>query len=699
VTSDTHGFISSAALSVVSQHAGLTGLKNIRSLLAKHEASISDGKTKMMGDTSPVTRNYMETVLSVLLWFMQSYFPASHLLSSDDIESKTLVEDNALIQTLSTKICSQIIEQLDSAFASSSSSNIHLPASGGYIQALFTLCKVHKALLSCLSITLQQQLDELACPQFLWAVDSSKALMVETIKLTFAVLRLEYSQGLSNSLSETAQTIWNHEYDANKPSSLDVLELCPLSQQPCLLALILRGLSSTESEHVMQHFLQLLCNALPLLGAMLPFVMKHVVSRLCTVLRQCSVRQSKLLATALAHIIQFCLTKSEETLVSPAHRAKKPVILDFDGLTGMSPLSSQVVILTAKGDNGEGVKSAATVCLSLLPRTLRALAVVWKSISEMQHLPVAKQLKEVIVHLLQLLVAVHDTDLLVSVARLTTQLTPAENSQEEGMGDEDWQIIVYDMLKSTPTIPLDVLIKTATEVVKESKDEDTISRVVIFLQQTFLRSSSKELLTSWPDFYAFVKEVLPQVNTKPPDLFCLVRSLNAFSPVIAACKEKKIRKEAQELTQKVLDGCCSIVGISLKRKSWLGRSMIIRPSLLSSNNDMPQAQAVPVPDAGESEVDLSKAQDPSDMNILADVSDIQIDNVVEEKETEEEAAVNGKMQRSPDLSEFTIQALEVMSQCLAPFIDSMFGGEEKDQVVSLLYNVLAYVFPFLHCHK
>jgi hypothetical protein len=80
---------------------------------------------------------------------------------------------------------------------------------------------------------------------------------------------------------------------------------------------------------------------------------------------------------------------------------------------------------------------------------------------------------------------------------------------------------------------------------------------------------------------------------------------------------------------------------------------------------MPQAQAVPVPDAGESEVDLSKAQDPSDMNILADVSDIQIDNVVEEKETEEEAAVNGKMQRSPDLSEFTIQALEVMSQVIS----------------------------------
>jgi hypothetical protein len=148
----------------------------------------------------------------------------------------------------------------------------------------------------------------------------------------------------------------------------------------------------------------------------------------------------------------------------------------------------------------------------------------------------------------------------VSVARLTTQLTPAENSQEEGMGDEDWQIIVYDMLKSTPTIPLDVLIKTATEVVKESKDEDTISRVVIFLQQTFLRSSSKELLTSWPDFYAFVKEVLPQVNTKPPDLFCLVRSLNAFSPVIAACKEKKIRKEAQVFCLSIcLSVCLSVI--------------------------------------------------------------------------------------------------------------------------------------------
>ena len=390
VTSDTHGFISSAALSVVSQHAGLSGVKNIRSLLLKHEASIADSKTKTMGDSSPVTRNYMETVLSLLLWFMQSYFPASHSISSDDIEDKAVIEDNALIQTMSTKICSQIIEQLDSAFASSSSSNIHLPASGGYIRALFTLCGVHKALLSCLSITLQQQLDKLACPQFLWAVDSSKALMVETIKLTFAVLRLEYSQGLSKSLAETAQSIWSYEYNTNKPSSLDVLELCPLSQQPSLLALILHGLSSTESEHVMQHFLQLLCNVLPLLGAILPVITQHVVVRLCAVLRRCSLRQSKLLVTALAHITQFCLTKSEETLTSPSHRVKKPVVLDFDGLTGMSPLSSQVVIPTTGGDNGEGVKSAAAVCLSLLPQTLRSLATVWKNVLEVEHLPVAK---------------------------------------------------------------------------------------------------------------------------------------------------------------------------------------------------------------------------------------------------------------------------------------------------------------------
>ena len=47
-----------------------------------------------------------------------------------------------------------------------------------------------------------------------------------------------------------------------------------------------------------------------------------------------------------------------------------------------------------------------------------------------------------------------------------------------------------------------------------------INFLVVYL---CLRSSSKELLVSWPDFYVFTREVLPQVSTKPPDLFCLVR--------------------------------------------------------------------------------------------------------------------------------------------------------------------------------
>ena len=37
------------------------------------------------------------------------------------------------------------------------------------------------------------------------------------------------------------------------------------------------------------------------------------------------------------------------------------------------------------------------------------------------------------------------------------------------------------------------------------------------------RSSSIELLSSWPEFYVYLKVVLPQVSAKPPDLFILVR--------------------------------------------------------------------------------------------------------------------------------------------------------------------------------
>lgn len=390
VTADSHGFISAAAQSVVSQHAGLMGPRNIISLLMKHEGSIArSASNKSTGDSSPVSRNYMETLLSVLLWFMQCYMPSGRSVSSD-VEEKASIEDNALIQTMATKICVLIMEQLDSAFAWSSSS-FHLPASGGYIRALFTLCDVHQVLLSCLAATLRQQLDRHACPQFLWAVDSSMALMVEMLKLTFAVLRLEYSHGLSHRLSEKAQSMWKVTLhgDVNGVSSWQVLELCPLAQQPPLLALILHGLSSTESERVLQHFLQFLCNALPLFGAILPVLVQHVIVRLCTVLRRCSLRQSQLLVSALAHIMQFCLVGSDETAAS-SHSAKRSFMLDFDILTGTSPLSSHVVVPPIGDKEKEGDENEAAVCLSLLPRTLRSLTSVWKNASEVEHLGTAK---------------------------------------------------------------------------------------------------------------------------------------------------------------------------------------------------------------------------------------------------------------------------------------------------------------------
>ena len=385
VTSNTRGFILSAALSVISEHPGPGSNRSLRALLLKHEASIRDQHNKSTGDSSPVTRNFMETVLSVLLWFMQSCLPSSHTQLTNMIADESLVDDNALIQTMAARICCCMVEQLDVAFASPSSS---MPTSGGYIQALFTLCGVHDVLLSCVATTLQQQLDKDACPQCLWAVDSSMALMVEMLKLTFSVLRLEYSQGLSSCLSDTAQSEWKVN---DGQFGWHVLELCPLAQQPQLLALILHGLSSIENELIVHHFLQLFCNALPLFGAILPTVVQQVVTKLCTVLRRLTLKQSKVVVAALAHIMRFCLSKSDET-VAVSHIGKRHFLLDFDGLTGMSPLVGHFVVSPVRDKDREAVDNAAIVCLSVLPRTLRSLLCVWKNMNESKHLPIAKVL-------------------------------------------------------------------------------------------------------------------------------------------------------------------------------------------------------------------------------------------------------------------------------------------------------------------
>lgn len=51
-----------------------------------------------------------------------------------------------------------------------------------------------------------------------------------------------------------------------------------------------------------------------------------------------------------------------------------------------------------------------------------------------------------------------------------------------------------------------------------------------------------------------------------------------------------------------------------------------------------------------------------------------------------------------DASAYSVAALSVLAELLAPLLDVLYVSEEKDKVVPLLTNIMANVVPYLRNH-
>lgn len=51
-----------------------------------------------------------------------------------------------------------------------------------------------------------------------------------------------------------------------------------------------------------------------------------------------------------------------------------------------------------------------------------------------------------------------------------------------------------------------------------------------------------------------------------------------------------------------------------------------------------------------------------------------------------------------DASAYSVAALSVLAELLAPLLDVLYVSEEKDKVVPLLTNIMAHVVPYLRNH-
>ena len=52
----------------------------------------------------------------------------------------------------------------------------------------------------------------------------------------------------------------------------------------------------------------------------------------------------------------------------------------------------------------------------------------------------------------------------------------------------------------------------------------------------------------------------------------------------------------------------------------------------------------------------------------------------------------------PDASTYSVAALGVLAELLAPLLDVLYVSEEKERVIPLLVKIMAHVVPYLRNH-
>uniref|UniRef100_A0A3Q2CGP3 DOP1 leucine zipper like protein B n=1 Tax=Cyprinodon variegatus TaxID=28743 RepID=A0A3Q2CGP3_CYPVA len=131
-----------------------------------------------------------------------------------------------------------------------------------------------------------------------------------------------------------------------------------------------------------------------------------------------------------------------------------------------------------------------------------------------------------------------------------------------------------------------------------------------------------------------------------------LQMLNDFVNRLPNMDSKKDSKDLQEVTQRILEAVGGIAGSSLEQTSWLSRSLEVKV----------QSQICP------------EAEEPDDADANAMVS-------------------------SSAPSVYSVQALTLLAEILAPLLDMVYRSDEKEKAVPLISRLLYYVFPYLKNHS
>ncbi|CAH6792579.1 Dop1b [Phodopus roborovskii] len=669
-------------------------LNLISNLLARHQEALVGqsfyGKLQTQAPNVCPHSLLIELLTYLCLSFLRSYYPCHLQVCHRDVLG------NRDVQVKSVEVLIRITTQLVSVAKSSEGKSVE------FIHSLLQRCKVQEFVLLSLSASMhtsqkryglatadrgipaedglfEESLINLGQDQ-IW---SEHPLQIELLKLLQSLIVLEHHLGQGREDDAQSQPALSREWQRalnfqQAISAVQYVQPHPLTSQGLLVSAVVRGLQPAYGYGMHPAWVSLVTQCLPYFGKSLGWTVAPFVIQICKNLDEL-VRQYESESVKLS-----ISTTSKKENISPDY----PLTL-LEGLTTIShfclleqPTQHKK---TAAISDPVNLRNAKNAILEELPRIVNTMALIWNVLrkEEAQKRPVdllgatkgsssvyfktTKIIRQKILDLLNPLAAHLGAQLVAAVATVwsrqharrhsKTKIVPAASASQHTL---------VDLVCALSTLQTESVLQLVKEVVKrpgQVKGDEKSPLVDIPVLQfcyTFIqRLSVPDLQENFPSLLGVLKESV-QLNLAAPGYFLLLSILNDFVTRTPNPESKKDQKDLQEITQKILEAVGTIAGSSLEQTSWLSRTLEVRTQ--------PQAS-----------LEESDAED-------------------EEHADAAEASAAAMVSASAP-SAYSVQALSLLAEVLAPLLDMVYRSDEKEKAVPLLSRLLFYVFPYLRNHS
>ena len=361
------------------------------------------------------------------------------------------------------------------------------------------------------------------------------------------------------------------------------------------------------------------------------------------------------------------------------------------------------VVFSTDAAGNDPYSTARRNLLSTLPRVFACIGSLWQASSSMSDSCTNRQRQKLLEfvspiahhHGVNFLAAVGVAWLekkdYVSISTTKSKIIPPCSPE---------QLAFVDLVASVRVLPPDTLVQLLRQALKQPPQVQHHNRnfrlevaLLHFFHAYLQKMNRSQLSECWTSLLQLLREISTMA---PPLLFAALAVFGEAIQRYPSTGEKRDTRELQEVTSKLLEACGTVAAACLEQTTWLRRNLSVR-------RDMN------VPPPGTIDLILSFMSILIITQINADdcetaleasgtISSSSSDTSNAEPQTATVSPTSNNANGSKT-AQYSIQALSVLAELLAPLQDLIYPSEDKERVIPLLTSLLANVIPYLKHHR